>query len=391
MASTRKHVSTVPGVGRQDHCESQHRPPTGHASPPQPSPLQDAPGFGHGPYGLSSAALPSADKANDVSPLPFATNPARPSAFTSSAPSPQDALQARFRPKSESNPTASLGYYSWSPDAPDLRRRSRGMSHEEARTAPSPPPVELNGGPSASGEVFIPPAPRLPQLEWGPLSETERRELSAPPTLRDSRPYAARASSAHATERMVSTMPPPARRPIGHVEAAVAGSLSSPGQPTTAAHAQPSSRRSNRPKTSQAPPRIYFSPHVRRQAEMWSESGSLSLPGCSSPRHARAVQRALLLALLTEPGYDLLPQGLCQRVGWLFAQGWESGSEGHNLRELDDLATVLSLPPGRESRELLVMAVEAVLPHPLPAARPPSSRRSVPPSRGATRGTRGSA
>lgn len=129
------------------------------------------------------------------------------------------------------------------------------------------------------------------------------------------------------------------------------------------------------------PPRLYFSPHVRQQAGEWAATGSLSLPGCSSPRHARAVQRALLLALLTEPGWHNLPQGLRQRAGWLFCLDWDtSPAVGHPFREADDLATVLSMPATEESRGLLRDAVAAVLPaFAARASRPPPRRSSRPP------------
>lgn len=132
-------------------------------------------------------------------------------------------------------------------------------------------------------------------------------------------------------------------------------------------------------RSSYPAPRIYFAPHVRSQANDWARTGSLSLPGCSSPRHARALQRALLLALLHEPGWDAIPQGLRQRAGWLFCEGWESGSTGHALRELDDLATVLGLPAGADSRRTLSLAICGVLPEshstrPSPSSKPPGRR-----------------
>ena len=120
-------------------------------------------------------------------------------------------------------------------------------------------------------------------------------------------------------------------------------------------------------------PRIFFPARVREQADGWLRSGSLSLPHCSSPRHARAVQRALLLALLAEPGYEALPFGLKQRVGWLFGSGWENASGNGSLSELDDLMTVLGVPVGAEASNVLLAAVGALIPDPLPSGRPPSS------------------
>lgn len=136
-----------------------------------------------------------------------------------------------------------------------------------------------------------------------------------------------------------------------------------------------SERRSSYPSFN--PPRVYFAPHVRVQANQWAETGSLSLPGASSPRHARALQRALLLALLHEPGWFGIPHGLRQRAGWLFCEGWESGSTtAHPFREIDDLATVLGLSVTPETRRTLSLAIAGVMPEDY-SSRSPSS---VPPS-----------
>ncbi len=124
--------------------------------------------------------------------------------------------------------------------------------------------------------------------------------------------------------------------------------------------------------------RIEFPSHLRDLAKSWLKTGSLSLPNCSSPRHARAVQRVLLLALLAEPGYSALPLGLKQRVGWLFSPGWESVSQGESLGELGDLVTVLGLPAAREVQLEVLEAAQFLIPNPLPSVRPPSS---YPPAR----------
>lgn len=134
-----------------------------------------------------------------------------------------------------------------------------------------------------------------------------------------------------------------------------------------------SDRRSSYP--SLRAPRVYFAPHVRAQANQWAETGSLSLPGASSPRHARALQRALLLALLHEPGWFGIPVGLRQRAGWLFCDGWESGAgAAHPFREIDDLAMVLGLPVSADTRRMLSLAIAGVMPDDFSSRPPPSSK-----------------
>ncbi|GEM_PF-2453457 len=126
-------------------------------------------------------------------------------------------------------------------------------------------------------------------------------------------------------------------------------------------------------------PRVFFAAHLRTQAKDWLKTGSLSLPGCSSPRHARAFQRALLLAMLHEPGWAALPLGLQQRAGWLFCEAWEIESEaGRSGRELDDLLTVLSLPCSAESRNNLMLVVSSIVQEPGPPRT--RSRSEAPPS-----------
>lgn len=120
-------------------------------------------------------------------------------------------------------------------------------------------------------------------------------------------------------------------------------------------------------------PRILFPERIREQADGWLSSGSLSLPNCKSPKHARATQRALLLALLAEPGYDALPLGFRQRIGWLFSGGWENAAGGSSFDELSDLMTVLGIPAGAEAKARLLLSVQALVPNPLPLGRPPSS------------------
>jgi len=240
-------------------------------------------------------------------------------------------------------------------------------------------------------EVRIPRAPRVPQLDLDALEDSTRLSRDAVDEFES--------GVESSSDRFSSNPPAPSSRGQTVRTPAPSGVHSRSPDPDSWA---PPGKRSSRPprgsippslmegqgdritpsgsqRPSMAPPRVYFSPHVRRQANDWAETGSLSIPGSSSPRHARALQRALLLALLTEPGWDALPQGLQQRAGWLFCDGWESTAEGHAFREIDDLATVLSLPSGADARSLLSLAVSGVMPelepNERPTTRPPSSFR----------------
>lgn len=234
-------------------------------------------------------------------------------------------------------------------------------------------------------DVRIPKAPRLPQLDLesidlepvGKSGSFNRDTLppSAGATIRTPAPSRTRFSEERSTEgrpteapssgaskTLRSTIPPPSRSKVQN---------RSPDLPSVTEPA-PS-------RESETSPRIYFSPHVRRQANDWAETGSLSIPGCSSPRHARALQRALLLALLTEPGWHALPQGLQQRAGWLFCEGWESSAaEGRSFREIDDLATVLGLEASVATRVTLARSVASQIPLGAQSRRaselPPSNR-----------------
>lgn len=287
-------------------------------------------------------------KARSDRPLKWSSYSPPPPAFREAPTQPADAPE--YRPEDlVAEPQRSAGFYSVRPPrhsgveiprAPRLPRELRDFAGTEditqaypaARTrrpvAPSVPPSSAERSDSAYPETI-----RTPPPDADMPSERPRKRSSTPPLpMQEAR-----------------TLPPP------------------PPDLT-------SERRSNYPA-----PRIYFAPHVRSQANDWARTGSLSLPGCSSPRHARALQRALLLALLHEPGWEAIPQGLRQRAGWLFCEGWESGSTGHALRELDDLATVLGLPAGGDSRRTLSLALAGVLPESqtkrqVPTSRPPIRR-----------------
>jgi hypothetical protein len=187
--------------------------------------------------------------------------------------------------------------------------------------------------------ISIPKAPRVPRIaEYGAETPGERRRparLPVPP---------AALSEEQRSHAEAATLVPPSER---------------------------GSDRPARISRSGVAPRIYVALALRRQAACWLESGSLELPSSVSPRHARAKQRALLVALLMEPGFDALPLGMQQRAAWLFRPGW---AEGDGQRDIDDLAAVLGVEVGPDSRDALARAVDYALPEGL--AVPPSSQRS---------------
>lgn len=118
------------------------------------------------------------------------------------------------------------------------------------------------------------------------------------------------------------------------------------------------------------PEAIFIPPLFRRQAEEWRQTGSLSLPATVSSRHARALQRALLLSMLQSDGYDFLPEGIAQRAAWMFREGW---GEGRKQRDADDLCFVLGLSSGPSARAAVIAAASAQIP--AEAVVPPSSPR----------------
>ncbi len=257
---------------------------------------------------------------------------------------------------------------SGSQHAPTSRESScpESMDTDAFATIPTPPPSRRER--ASSFETKCEELERGASME-GQVARERRGRRNSRDTMRSTSPPP---SHSQVTTRSPERGPASLRSPVSQrdVRGGRPGSLADFDPPSFAEVARPSD----------APPRIYFSPHVRRQANDWAETGSLSIPGCSSPRHARALQRALLLALLTEPGWDSLPQGLRQRAGWLFNEGWESNSsEGRAFREIDDLATMLSLDASPQSRATLSRAVLAVIPQGQRSRRtsdlPPSSRR----------------
>lgn len=271
-----------------------------------------------------------------------------PESFREAPTQPADAPE--FRPEDlASEPQRSAGFYSVRPprhsgvEIPRAPRVPTDLGAFQDHTQTYPAQRSRRASPASAPSI--------------PPSTGERSDSAYPETIRTPPPADADMPSER-PRRQSSTPPPPMQE---------ARTLAPPPPDLTG------ERRSSYPA-----PRLYFAPHVRGQANEWARTGSLSLPGCSSPRHARALQRALLLALLHEPGWDAIPQGLRQRAGWLFCEGWESNSKGHALRELDDLATVLGLSAGADSRRTLSLAISGVFPGP-PPARPFSS--SKPPTR----------
>lgn len=298
--------------------------------------------------------------------------------------------------------------------APDWRE-SEAPAADWMRGAPmeAPPPPGLEepiseaprspGYYSARGandSLSIPKAPRVPRLSEPsalderptiapPVDDWELDDLSFPETEPAPTPSAPPGSlgpyspSGPETVRSPSTSSvPPRSSELPHDTIPARSSEFLPPRRSSVPPAPLVSRPvARRPSAAQVPPRIYFSPHVRKQASEWARTGSLSLPGCSSPRHARAVQRALLLALLTEPGWEHIPEGLRQRAGWLFCKEWDAATEqAHPYCEVDDLAAVMSLPIGDESRFLLSRTVAAYLPESAAAprpSRPPPGRYSA--------------
>jgi len=246
------------------------------------------------------------------------------------------------RRASKTRLSASAGFYSTKPEA------------DEATVSVSPP-------------VTIPKPPGLPADLLGPAQQVVPGPV---PAAESDGPPPPSTAFAH--------FPPPFE-PSGPVEggapalAHFAAADSSLGAaPSKAADA------SSGAGAAQARPVLQFPDHIREQAAGWLRSGSLSLPNCSSPRHARAMQRALLLALLERPGYERLPLGLKQRVGWLLSPGWERQTTGSVASEASDLMTVLCLASGPSSLQGLMSALRQLIPNPLPLVRPPSS---YPPAR----------
>lgn len=118
------------------------------------------------------------------------------------------------------------------------------------------------------------------------------------------------------------------------------------------------------------PEAVLIPPLLRRQAEEWKQSGSLSLPRTVSSRHARALQRALLLSMLQSNDFSLLPEGIAQRAAWMFREGW---GEGKKQRDADDLCFVLGLSSGPSARGAVIAAANAHIP--AESVLPPSSAR----------------
>jgi hypothetical protein len=234
------------------------------------------------------------------------------------------------------------------------------------------PPKSADAQRARATSVNIPRPPRLPQLELDTIEDLA-------PSRERSEFRMRRSERCEVGERETIRTPPPegSYTVLPPRSSAVSESLGFKERPS---HVPLSSRNAEQaaPLSSRGA-RIYFAPHLRIQARSWLESGSFSLPGVTSPRHSRALQRALLLSMLHEPGWGELPDGLKQRAGLLFCEGWESSSAAaHPFREIDDLATVLGLACTTESRTQLSYSVAAHLPRDFPrrtTLRPPPHSR----------------
>lgn len=212
-----------------------------------------------------------------------------------------------------------------------------------------------------SGEQPIPPRRAVPaERESRTLSGREGEFEGLPrDTLRDLRLSSGYYSRTDAqVESIEVTIPRAPRVP----------KIEEPAAPLSSPHSERIPREG-------AKRRVLIGPTLRRQADTWLLSGSLELPTTASPRHARAKQRALLVALLMEPGFDNLPLGLQQRASWLLRGGWGAGP---GERDVDDCLTCLGIEATPSTRRHLIEALEPCVPEvDLP---PPSSRNSQAPS-----------
>lgn len=132
----------------------------------------------------------------------------------------------------------------------------------------------------------------------------------------------------------------------------------------------PAAGRRPLPARSLRPEAILIPPLLRRQADEWRQTGSLNLPSTVSSRHARALQRALLLSMLQSDEFSHLPEGIAQRAAWMFREGW---GEGKKARDADDLCFVLGLSAGPSARTAVIAAANAHIP--AESILPPSSAR----------------
>lgn len=253
-------------------------------------------------------------------------------------------------------------------------REHRSRSGERPAVVPSEPSqadqnrADQSAGiterPSASWRPFssLPPSTgRAPQVTYPP----ERRDTWVDSPLESSGFYSR-------TDEQVESVPLPRPPRVPRLSEADESEGPIPGVSQSLQSSGISrARRESRP-------RVFIPARLRRRADEWLATGSLNLPAAWSARHARAMQRGLLLALLMEPGWAALPEGMQQRAGWLFREGW---AEGVGVRDADDVMTLLQLPHNNDARDLLVRAVESVFPDAVRWAAPASSRLpSRPPS-----------
>jgi len=109
-------------------------------------------------------------------------------------------------------------------------------------------------------------------------------------------------------------------------------------------------------------------PTLQAAAERWRVTGVSPVPAHASSRHARAMQRAMLLALMqrfkagspTEPSGELpivplpLPPALSQRAAWLFRAGWHADPV-----EFDSCLALLDIRDSPEVKQAILALIAA--------------------------------
>jgi hypothetical protein len=246
-----------------------------------------------------------------------------------------------------------------------------GAVISRARPERRPPPA--TGDLSASDDAEAPSAPATVRDTWSsslapasnapPGSRVEDATTPPPQTLRDQLALSGGFYSRVVPSVESVSIPRPPRLP--DIDPMDVSDALPPGSDTP-----PQAMRADEAQRSPRPEAVLIPPLLRRQAEEWKQTGSLSLPSTVSSRHARALQRALLLSMLQSTDYGFLPEGIAQRAAWMFREGW---GEGKKQRDADDLCFVLGLSSGPSARAAVIAAASAHIP--AEAVVPPSSPR----------------